>query len=196
MRLVLVLAMRVASYWCVAPLKPVHARVVNGTPFNAPSIFSSTKSPPNSGRIVDVPLVVTPGPPGRNQNVISTSQVPLIAVSRACSGSAPGIFDGAGGAAPAVVAAAIAPTVTSAAIKQARTRCIVRSFIGRPAAGSMRRSYLGALAGDADERFELAKRAGRSPQQHLGPEQSRDRARPRRLRRQPPDGASGRSSGE
>src|ERR1700676_1173541 len=82
MRPEFVLAMRVASYWCVAVLKPVHARVVNGVPLSAPSIFSSTKSPSNSGRIVDVPLVVMPGPPGRNQNVISTFQVPDMAARR------------------------------------------------------------------------------------------------------------------
>src|SRR6266404_1316399 len=102
MRIVFVVAMRVASYWYVAVLKPVHARVVNGVPFSVPSIVSSTNSPPSSDRIVDVPLVATPGPPGRNQNVISTSQVPHIAARRACSG--------AGAPAVAVVAAAIALT--------------------------------------------------------------------------------------
>jgi len=64
MRKVLVLAMRVASYCLVAVLNPVHARVVKGTPFSVPSILSSTKSPSNSGVIVDVPFVFIPGYPG------------------------------------------------------------------------------------------------------------------------------------
>src|SRR5260370_32901246 len=133
MRMVFVLAMRVASYWCVAVLKPVHARVVNGAPFSAPSIFSSTKSPSNSDRIVDVPFVVTPGPPGLNQNVISTSQVAHIAMRRACSGSASVILDsfldGAGGPAFAVVAPGIALTATSAAIQQTRGRFIGQQLL-------------------------------------------------------------------
>ena len=48
----------------VADPKPVHAKVVNGAPFNVPSIFSSTKSPLRIGRMVDVPLAVRPGRPG------------------------------------------------------------------------------------------------------------------------------------
>src|SRR5438105_14331602 len=104
MRALFVLAMRVASYWCVAALKPVHARVVNGTPPSAPSILSSTNNPSNSGRIVDVPFDVTPELAGLNQNVISTCQVPHIAVRRACPGSRSGVLDGGpavGVAAPA-----------------------------------------------------------------------------------------------
>src|ERR1700681_285394 len=129
MRLAFVLAMRVASYWCVAGLKPVQASVVNGVPLSAPSIFSSTKSPSNSGRIVDVPLVARPGAPGRNQNVISTSHVPHIAARRAYSGPV-------GGAAPAVVAVTIALRAASAAIRQARRR-----YMGRQLLDS-RRTYL------------------------------------------------------
>src|SRR5207244_11431625 len=82
-------------------------------PFNVPSIFSSMKVPPSSDRIVDVALVGTPGPLGLNQKVISTSQVPAIAVRRACSGPA-------GGSSLTVVTAAIALTTTTAAIKQIR----------------------------------------------------------------------------
>ena len=41
-----------------------------------------------NGRIVDVPIVTTGGAPGLNQNDISTSHVPAVAVSRACSGPA------------------------------------------------------------------------------------------------------------
>src|SRR3954464_11163903 len=123
MRLVLVLAIRVASYWWVAALNPVHARVVNGAPLRVPSIFSSTNRPSNSGRIVEVPFVVTPSPPGLNQNVITTSQVPHIAVSSACSGTACDVADvcvnGAGGA-TAPVAATTPLQAASVAIKQAR----------------------------------------------------------------------------
>src|SRR5205809_5942443 len=106
--------MRVASYWCVHVLNPVHARVVNGAPFSAPSIFSSMKRPPRSGWIVEVPLVVRPGVPGWNQNVISTSQAPAIAVRRACSGA------GAALASAMVLA-------TSTAIRQMRNRIIGHS---------------------------------------------------------------------
>src|SRR3954464_11181929 len=105
--------MRVASYWCVVVLKPVHARVVKGAPFSTPSIFSSTNRPSNSGRIVEVPLVERAGPPGRDQNVISTSQVPDIAASRTCSG--------AGLAATAAASALIA---TNVAINLTRRRFI------------------------------------------------------------------------
>ena len=63
-------------------LNPVQESVVNGVPFNVPSIFSSMNSPLSNGRIVDVPFVTTGGAPGLNQNDISTSQVPAIAVSR------------------------------------------------------------------------------------------------------------------
>src|SRR6266545_4405502 len=130
MRMVFVLAMRVASYRCVTVLKPVHASVVKGAPFNRPSIFSSTNSPSNSGRIIDVPLVVRPARPGWNQNVISTSQVPHIATRRACSGSVSdlSVLDEAGGRALALVVAAIALTTTSAALKQARKQFISKTL--------------------------------------------------------------------
>src|SRR4249919_3080713 len=127
MRMVLVLAMRVASYWWVALLNPVHARVVNGVLLRVPSILSSTKSPSNSGRIVEVPLVVRPGPPGLNQKVISTSQVPHIVVRRACSGPAWDIVDcsgAAGGRASAVGTTAIAVTPMSTIMRQATRRFI------------------------------------------------------------------------
>jgi hypothetical protein len=85
-----------------------------------------------SDRIVDVPLVVTPGRPGRGQNVISTSKVPHIAVRRACSRPAAGIVDsfsdGTGGPA-SVLAAAIALTATSAAIRQTRGWFIGRKLL-------------------------------------------------------------------
>ena len=57
------------------------------SPPNVPSTFSSVKSPLNSGRMVDVALVASGGAPGRGQSVMSTSQVPDIAVSLACSAS-------------------------------------------------------------------------------------------------------------
>src|ERR1041384_7638567 len=91
--------MRVASYWRVAVLKPVHASVVNGAPFNVPSIRSSMKRPSSSGEIVDVPVLDAPGRPGCSQNVTSTSQTPHMAARRACSTSV-------GGAAPTETTAA------------------------------------------------------------------------------------------
>jgi hypothetical protein len=125
--MVLVLAMRVASYWWVARLNPVHARVVNGVLLRVPTILSSTKSPSNNGRSVEVPLAVRPGPPGLNQNAISTPQVPHIAVRRACSGPAWDIADSsgaAGGRASAVGTTAIAITPMSTAMRQATRRFI------------------------------------------------------------------------
>src|SRR5690349_17588452 len=88
-RLVLVLAIRVASYSRVLVLNPVHDTVVTDVPFKAPSIFSSIKRPPSSERIVDVPVVVMQDPARRNQKVICTSQDPQRAVRRACSGPGP-----------------------------------------------------------------------------------------------------------
>src|SRR5579864_4780741 len=115
MRAVFVLAMRVASYWCVEVLKPVHASVVNGVPFSAPSICSSTNVPSKSDRIVDVPFVATPGAVGLNQNTMSTSQVPHIAARRACSGA---------GAATVVAVAAIATAAAITAITRVERRII------------------------------------------------------------------------
>jgi hypothetical protein len=115
MRMLFVLAMRVASYWWVTVLNPVHASVVNGLPFNKLSIFSSTKSPSKSDRIVDMPLVVIPGRPGWNQNVTSTSQVPHMATRRPCSGSAAALR----------VVAAIALAAISAVINRIRERVII-----------------------------------------------------------------------
>src|SRR5262249_28744744 len=70
--------------------------------------------PSNRGRMVDTPLLTTGGLPGWNQKLMSTSQVPLKAVRRACSGSGPGAtttpVDGIGGSAVAVVTTALAMT--------------------------------------------------------------------------------------
>lgn len=63
--------------------------------------------------MVDVPLVVRPGPPGRGQSVISMSHVPAIARRRAWSGS--GVL---------LCAEAIAVTATTAA-KRAVRKCII-----------------------------------------------------------------------
>src|SRR5689334_3373399 len=126
-RLVLVLAIRVASYSRVLVLNPVHDNVVKDVPFKAPSIFSSIKRPPSSERIVDVPVVVMLGPPGRHKKVICTSQVPPRAVRRACSGPGPTATDLRGVAGPALAwagttaraagAASAAATMVAARIK-------------------------------------------------------------------------------
>src|SRR3954464_2926925 len=87
MRIVFVLAIRVASYSCVLVLNPVQASVVNGVLFKTPSIRSSINRLSSIGRMVDVPLTVVPGLPGWNQKVNSTSQLPHMAMRRACSGS-------------------------------------------------------------------------------------------------------------
>src|SRR5262245_43599933 len=143
MLIVLVLEMRVASYWRVEVLKPVHASVVNAAPLSVPSIFSSTKSPFRSDRMVDVPLLLRPGAPGFNQNVISTSHVPHISASRACSGAGRDIRVSvrvsACGPASTVVAAAVV-TTTSAASAYAQR------FIGTPSGRFYRQSPGGAIA--------------------------------------------------